>query len=168
MQDMSTGLGSALSSAPTHTAQPLRSRAELGRSSAARDRLALVVDDDEQVRCLLTKLLSSSGFRCLPACNGEQALRLLEGHRPHLGVLDIVLPGMSGAELAWRIKEHMPDLPLVAVSRHLHLWDPDDLVDLGFSHILPKPLDCPKFLRLCRRICAGGSASPESLASPRP
>ena len=125
----------------------------------ADDRLVLVVDDDDHVRGYLTKLLSRSGFCCLEACDAEQALELLAEHRPHLAVLDIALPGISGAELAWRIRERELDIPLVTVSGQLELWDPDDLTDLGFSRILSKPFEPNHLVRVCRQLCDGGDAS---------
>jgi CheY-like chemotaxis protein len=132
----------------------VRVRSEGPPDPPGRERLALVVDDDDLARSLLTRLLSASGFRCLQAASGEQALGLLDERRPHLAVLDINLPGMSGAELAWRIKGIMPELPLVAVSGSLDLWDIDDLADLGFGHALSKPLDREEFLRICGSVCA--------------
>ena len=74
---------------------------------------------------------------------------------------------MSGAELALRIKEQMPDLPLVAVSGGLVLWDPDDLADLGFDHVFSKPLNREEFVRICGEICAGDIAVTRRLAEPR-
>ncbi len=113
---------------------------------------ALIVDDEQNVRAMLVELLSGVGFDCLEACDAEEALALLDVHSPSLGVLDLALPGMSGAELAWRMKEKKPDLPLVALSGKLKKWDADDLNDLGFARIFSKPMDCDEFLRVCRRF----------------
>ena len=106
------------------------------------------------MRAMLMELLSGAGFRCLEARDAKEALALLEGHRPDLAILDLALPGMSGAELAWRIREKSPDLPLVALSGKLKTWDADDLEDLGFTRIFAKPMDCDEFLRVCRRIAS--------------
>jgi CheY-like chemotaxis protein len=127
----------------------------------------LVVDDEEAVRGFLSRLLSRSGYRCLEACDAEQAIELLTKHRPDLGVLDLALPGISGAELAWRMRERMPDIPLVAVSGQLQSWDLDDLADLGFARVFPKPLDCGEFIRCCREVCAEGIGSTGSCGSPK-
>ena len=166
MHDLNANTEAPLQRAALDTELPTQMRPEQPLDSLSRERLALVVDDDDLVRSLLTKLLSASGFHCLPARSGEQALGLLEEHQPHLGVLDVKLPGMSGAELAWRIKEIIPELPLVAVSGCLDLWDPDDLTDLGFDHVFSKPLDCEEFVRVCGNICAGDTAVAGRLADP--
>jgi CheY-like chemotaxis protein len=117
---------------------------------------ALVVDDEKSVRAMLVEILSELGYRCVEAGDGEGALELLDDHAPSLGVLDLALPGMSGAELAWRIKEKRPEMPLVAVSGRLQMWDNDDLKDLGFARIFPKPMDCDEFVRFCEGIASTG------------
>ena len=118
--------------------------------------VALIVDDDKHVRAMLVELLSKAGFRCVEAADGEQALKVVDDHTPHLGVLDLALPGMSGAELAWKLRTRIPELPIVALSGHLSSWDSDDLEDLGFNRIFPKPMDCDDFIAYCRGISGGG------------
>ncbi len=113
---------------------------------------ALIVDDEGNLRAMLVELLTGAGFKCLEARDAEEALALVERESPELAILDLALPGMSGAELAWRIREKIPGLPLVALSGKLKTWDPDDLKDLGFTRIFAKPMDCDEFLRACRRI----------------
>lgn len=124
------------------------------RGSPAGEKLALVVDDEEHVRKMVAELLSRAGWRCIEAPDAERALALLEEHSPRLGVLDLALPGMNGAELAWKIRERRPDISLIALSGHLCRWDADDLADLGFDRIFAKPMDCEEFIRFCRDSCA--------------
>jgi len=166
MADLGTGTATLLRREAFDEALHTELRAEVPRSPSTPGRLALLVGTDGQTRPLLARLLSASGFRCLPAVSGEQALELLKKHCPNLGVLGIELPGMSGAELAWRIREQQLDLPLVAVSDDRGLWDPDDLADLGFEHVFAKPLDCEEFVRICGDVCAGDVAATGRLAGP--
>jgi DNA-binding response OmpR family regulator len=114
--------------------------------------VALVVDDEDRVRRMLSDLLRQAGCGCLEARSAEEALRLLDSTPADFGILDINLPGMSGAELAWRIRERRPEMSLVALSGHLAEWDRDDLKDLGFDEIFPKPMDCEAFVSYCRRV----------------
>jgi CheY-like chemotaxis protein/two-component sensor histidine kinase len=65
----------------------------------------LVVEDEDPVRRLTCRILAGSGYECLEASGGEEALRLFDQHRDRVALLlsDVVMPGMSGQELAERI-----------------------------------------------------------------
>lgn len=130
-----------------------------GRAGEGEARLALVVDDENKVRDLMVQALSEAGFRCLSAPEGEGALEVLGQERPHVAVLDLSLPGMSGAELAWRLKQRWPELPVLAVSGYLEQWDGDDLKDLGFSKLMGKPLDWDELVRWACKAAGGGGSS---------
>jgi DNA-binding NtrC family response regulator len=115
---------------------------------------ALIVDDDQRVRNALADLLADAGLRCVKAAGAEEALALLDRNEVDLCVFDIGMPGVSGAELAWRVRRSRPELPVVAVSGQLELWDQDDLADLGFTRVFAKPVDCDELLRSCEELLA--------------
>ena len=121
------------------------------RSGTDRARLALVVDDESQTRHALVRILTDLGFSCVEADTAEEALSLLADCTPCIGVFDIAMPGIGGAELAWRIRQGDAAFPLIAVSGNLHVWDEDDLKDLGFSYVMSKPFDVADFLATCER-----------------
>jgi CheY-like chemotaxis protein len=79
----------------------------------------LLVEDDAQVRELVSRSLARSGYRVLTAGNGEEALEVL---RSTLGIdllfTDVVLPGMSGPTLAERVTERRPGTPVLFMSGH--------------------------------------------------
>jgi DNA-binding response OmpR family regulator len=117
-------------------------------------RLALVVDDEEDIRLLLTQLLTRAGYTCIEAADAREAFDALDdlgivGERLDLAVLDIMLPDMTGAELGFKLRETYPGLAIVAVTAHLDVWDRNDLADLGFDATVRKPLDFSKFLQAC-------------------
>ena len=60
--------------------------------------MILLVDDHEDSLYALSRMLESHGHQVATATSGEQALKLLESVRPHVIVLDMMLPGMSGLE----------------------------------------------------------------------
>jgi DNA-binding NtrC family response regulator len=80
--------------------------------------VVLVVDDDRSVRQLTGRLLAELGHEVLVADSGEDALRLFASHpRPiDLLVTDLVMPGMSGRQLAERVRQVEPGLPVVYMS----------------------------------------------------
>ncbi len=88
----------------------------------------LLVEDQEMVRDMVREALEMSGYAVLAASGGADALALAAGHRGpiHLLVTDVVMPGMSGRELAERLSTVRPTLRVLfmsgytddAISRH--------------------------------------------------
>jgi len=73
----------------------------------------LLVDDEEMIRRLLYQKLSAEGYRCEQAANAEQALEKLKEDSIELVILDIKMPGKSGAELLPEIKAKYPDTAVI-------------------------------------------------------
>jgi len=78
--------------------------------------LALVVDDSDDQAELLKRYLERSGCRVQVAPTAEQALLLLGDIRPDIAVIDLVLPGISGQDLAGRLRQTHPECLLVISS----------------------------------------------------
>ena len=76
----------------------------------------LVVDDDEGVRETLVETLKAAGFTIIEACDGPSALALSKDAQLVAAVMDFLMPGMNGAELAREVKRARPSLPIVFVS----------------------------------------------------
>jgi CheY-like chemotaxis protein len=112
------------------------------RAPSSGDESILLVEDEENVRRLLTHILEKRGYRVLSAANAEEALRILaaEGDSIDLLLTDMVMPGMSGRELGDRALQLYPDLPIIYMSGYTD----DVLVRTGAlkpgMSFLPKPL----------------------------
>ena len=65
----------------------------------------LIVDDEEDVLSLLKIRLTAKGYFVITATNGKDALMLANSKHPDIIVLDILMPGMDGPEIATRLKE---------------------------------------------------------------
>ena len=78
----------------------------------------LVGDDDEVLRRYMTRVLEEEGYRVLLAEDGNEALALLKRYLPrvHLVVTDVLLPRMTGPELAIRVALQSPAPPVLFVS----------------------------------------------------
>jgi PAS domain S-box-containing protein len=78
----------------------------------------LLVEDEFGVRDLVARILKSAGYRVLPAANGGEALMICERFAGpiHLLVTDIIMPGMSGRELAGRLESMRPGLRVLYIS----------------------------------------------------
>lgn len=78
--------------------------------------LALVVDDSDDQAELLRRYLERAGCRVVVASTAEQALLQLDDIRPDLAAIDLLLPGISGTDLAARLRETHPECLLVITS----------------------------------------------------
>jgi two-component system, cell cycle sensor histidine kinase and response regulator CckA len=85
-----------------------------------RARVVLVVDDEANLRELLSRSLRDGGYRALQATDGAEALELVEsGSEPvDLVVTDVVMPGMDGRELGRRLAQIRPNLPVLYISAY--------------------------------------------------
>lgn len=78
----------------------------------------LIVDDEPQVLRALLRLLTRRGFEVTLAGSGDEALKQLEGARPHLVLSDYRMPVMSGLTLLEEVRRRWPEVALVVMSGH--------------------------------------------------
>jgi nitrogen-specific signal transduction histidine kinase/CheY-like chemotaxis protein len=76
----------------------------------------LVIDDDPDVRGFMVTSLEEQGYRVQEASNGREGLAVLEQGAPDLVVLDFIMPGLSGADVARQIRSRRPEQPILFVS----------------------------------------------------
>jgi PAS domain S-box-containing protein len=76
----------------------------------------LVIDDDPDVREFIVEALEEQGYRVRGAPDGEQGLAQFEHAMPDLVIVDFIMPGMSGADIARAIRERRPEQPILFVS----------------------------------------------------
>ncbi|SEI51384.1 PAS domain-containing protein [Frateuria terrea] len=117
--------------------QPGRARPE----SSMREETVLVVEDDDDVRAYTVECLRGLGYRVLEAHDGDSALRLLERPETRVELLftDVVMPGISGRELADRAQALQPGLRILFTSGYTRDAIPQGgFLDLGIA-MIPKP-----------------------------
>jgi DNA-binding response OmpR family regulator len=98
----------------------------------------LIVDDDPNIRTALETFLRTAGYEPLAAANANEGLRLLYSERPALVLLDVVMPGMDGWEMASRIRE-LSDVPLIIISAKGEEADKLHGFQLGADDYVTKP-----------------------------
>ena len=76
----------------------------------------LVIDDDPDVRGFIATSLGEQGYRVREASDGRQGLAAIERETPDLVVLDFIMPGLSGADVARKIRAKRPEQPILFVS----------------------------------------------------
>jgi CheY-like chemotaxis protein len=112
-------------------------------------RSVLVVDDDDAIREVVAEVLRDEGYGVICAANGAQALDALgRGPLPHLILLDLMMPVMSGWELLEHLQQHddMCRIPVVVVSA---------MAAPGVSEHLSKPIELDLLLETVNRWTKG-------------
>lgn len=119
-------------------AAPGRTRAS---APGSRRQVILVVEDSESDRDLYGGLLWYNGFDVFHAADGETGIERALALRPDLVLLDIVLPGMSGLDVARRLKDEGLDAPVILLSARSRDEVGELETDLGVVQYLEKPID---------------------------
>jgi CheY-like chemotaxis protein len=122
----------------------------LEEASADRGDAVLVIDDDPIVHDLMERLLTKEGFRVIPACSGQDGLRLAETLRPAVVILDVMMPGMDGWLVLSALKANpaLADIPVVLVT----MTDDRNMgYALGAADYLTKPVDPARLAAVLRR-----------------
>lgn len=103
----------------------------------------LVVDDEEPVRTTSAHLLRALGYDVLTAAGGKQACELVRAHRERIALvlLDLTMPGMSGADTFDAISEIAPELSVLLASGYSIEGQAQALLDRGCSGFIQKPYD---------------------------
>ncbi|HEY3584312.1 MAG TPA: response regulator, partial [Casimicrobiaceae bacterium] len=134
---------------PVHVGDGVR-QAPVASSTAApasRKRIVIVDDNRDALESLAT-LLRLAGHEVTIASDGATGLRIVDETRPDLALLDIGLPGMSGYEVARRLREAGCSVPLAAVTGYGTPEDRERTRAAGFDHHLVKPVDTASLERL--------------------
>jgi signal transduction histidine kinase/CheY-like chemotaxis protein len=134
-------------------------------------KLILIVDDDTDHRELIKEALEPVGFSIISAPDGPSALTIAEECAPDLFVLDISMPGMSGWEVARRLREIGHTVPILMMSANIGDQAPrgDDVPDHDAA--LSKPVDMQTLLNHIRKLLnlrvVTATSAPEYSAPPQ-
>jgi len=103
----------------------------------------LVVEDNEDNRALVAKVLGYAGYRVVEAASGEEALELVAGGPPDLILMDLNLGGMNGFEATRRLKEDPATarVPVVALTAYAMVGDRERALEAGCDGYIAKPVD---------------------------
>jgi PAS domain S-box-containing protein len=113
----------------------------------------LVVDDEQQVREVISRVLTSCGYTVIPAEDGREALlRYGDGSEIDLVVLDMVMPGMGGRECLARLREANAAVRVVIATGYTSDGSAQELLGEGALAIVEKPLDISSFAGIVQAI----------------
>jgi len=119
----------------------------------------MVVEDFEDNRFMMRRLLEMSGYQVIEAINGEEAVELACRERPGLILMDLSLPQLDGLAATRRIRQHpeLRDIPIVAVSAHDTADFHADALAAGCNDYVTKPIDFDQLEALLNRLLPKGS-----------
>jgi len=106
-----------------------------------KEKLVMVVDDEEQVREVFKTALESEGFKVVTAPTAEEALDILKMKNVNVFFLDLNLPGMNGLELCKLIRRDNPIAFIFAVTGYGSIFELVECREVGFDDYFKKPVD---------------------------
>jgi two-component system OmpR family response regulator len=122
-------------------------------SKAPADELrVLVVDDDENIADVLAMALRYEDFSVAKAASGREALKGAQDFRPHLIVLDVMLPDFDGFEVARRLEERREEIPILFLTARDTTEDKVRGLTLGGDDYVTKPFSVEEILARIRTI----------------
>jgi two-component system, cell cycle response regulator DivK len=103
----------------------------------------LVAEDNPVNRELLRELLENRGYSVIEACNGQEALDMVQQGQPDLLLLDIGMPVLDGFAVMRRLRENpkLATLPVLAVTAYAMRDDRDNALNAGFDGYISKPIN---------------------------
>ena len=115
----------------------------------------LAVDDEQDVLFMLKKRLDAEGFRVITASDGRDAVTLARTQLPDLIILDIIMPGMDGSQVAQVLKDdrktsHIPIIFLTALMSKTEECERDHVV--ADNYTFAKPIDTDALLEQINRL----------------
>jgi two-component system KDP operon response regulator KdpE len=117
--------------------------------SAPEKPLVLVIDDEPQIRRLLTLTLEANAYRVIVAGAGQEGLVLIAQHRPAIVILDLGLPDLTGQEVLRRIRE-WSNVPVVILSVQEDEAGKVAALDAGADDYVTKPFNTSELLARIR------------------
>ena len=103
----------------------------------------LLVEDTEDNRFMMRRLLEMAGYQVVEAMNGEEAVKLAKSECPHLIVMDLSLPVIDGLAATRLIRKlpHCGSTPIIAVSAHDTSDFQSEAIEAGCNSYVTKPID---------------------------
>jgi len=121
---------------------------------AQQKKVFLVVEDFEDSRFMMRRLLEMAGYSVLEASDGEQAVKLALQERPELILMDLSLPKLDGLAATRQIRKlrGLGKVPIVAVSAHDAPESRDEALAAGCDEYVTKPIDFDQLYALLNRF----------------
>jgi CheY-like chemotaxis protein/DNA-directed RNA polymerase specialized sigma24 family protein len=131
---------------PEDTVRDLFNRAQESMMSLAAARV-LIIEDEPEVQAVLADMLREAGYDVVVAKDGTEGLERVEHEAMDIVLSDISMPGLSGWDVAARLRARFPTVPLGFVTGWGDQLDPERLARMGVSFVIAKPFQTLDVLR---------------------
>ncbi len=118
----------------------------------------LIVEDNQDSRELVIKILRNRDYHIIEAVDGEDGLEKAITEQPDIILLDISLPKMGGYEVAknLRLREEFKHTPIIALTAHAMKGDEEKALQAGFSGYISKPINVRELPEQIEKYVEGG------------
>src|SRR5690606_35273973 len=125
-----------------------------------------IVDDDQSIRWVLERALAKEGYRVRSFREARDVVAALDESTPKVLVSDIRMPGESGIELLYQVRQKRPGMPVIIMTAYSDLDSAVSAFQGGAFEYLPKPFDLSQAIELIRRAVSENDveAQPENVA----
>lgn len=117
----------------------------------------LIVDDEENTRIGLSKLLSQEGFEVFCAGNGLEALDCMAQHKVNLVISDINMPNMNGLNFLRELSRRFPSTNVIMITAYGGVESYLEAMNLGAFEYLHKPVRLDELRTIMSRVFAGAT-----------
>lgn len=126
------------------------------------EKTVLIVEDEPDNRDIMCSVVQDvAGYRAVAVADGEQALAVVAGRPPDLILLDLILPGLDGFEVARRLKGDPATrgIPILAISALARTGDRDQALEMGCDDYVDKPFGLDDLVAKIHRLLQPSAAS---------
>jgi len=115
----------------------------------------LIVDDEENTRIGLSKLLAQEGFEVISAANGAEALDCLASNKVNLVISDINMPIMNGLNFLRELSRRFPSINVIMITAYGGVESYLEAMNLGAFEYLHKPVRLDELRAIIKRVFSG-------------
>ena len=115
----------------------------------------LIIDDDNQFRTMLRKMIERNGYEVIEASDGKEGINLYRKNPTDIIITDLIMPEKDGIETIQELKKDFPDIKIIAISGGGRIGPQDYLhlaKMLGAKRTLTKPIELPELLKAIEEL----------------